>query len=75
MQLEIKKKENTETFETFALDPYFVWLELRRGLLSSCLHAPQWRLTASTTFPKQSVSRHPPTRNPQRLLIPTSRAS
>lgn len=42
MQLEIKEKEKTETFETFASDPYFVWLELHRGLLPSSLQPPPW---------------------------------
>lgn len=40
MQLEIKEKENTETFETFASDPYYVLPELLRGLFPSCLWSP-----------------------------------
>lgn len=42
MQLEIKWKENTETFEAFTLDPYSVLLELFQAciILSSFLQSP-----------------------------------
>ena len=42
MKLEIKWKENIETFETFTLDPYYVLLELFQAciILSSFLQSP-----------------------------------
>ena len=42
MQLEIKWKENIETFETFTLDPYYVLLELFQAciIFSSFLQSP-----------------------------------
>lgn len=50
MRLEIKEKENIETFETFGFNPYYILLELlRASLFPSCLQSPPLRLAATAT--------------------------